>query len=96
MSFVNLCLGSLCLRACRYCLRSNVAEIKAQNKCCENKSPRAGTHDHAQDADGVWVKKKEHGEAASVSEKCVCFCTCMRDLPEVAVRVVLLGGVQVL
>lgn len=70
-SFVNLCLWSFCSRACDYCLRSNTAEIKAQNECCENKSPRAVTHDHAQDADGVRVKK-EQGKIASIAKQCVC------------------------
>lgn len=97
MSFVNLFVVSVCMcvRVFDYCLTSNTAEIKAQNKCCENKSPRAVTHDHAQDTDGVWMKKKkrkEHGKTASVAEQCVC----LWDLPEVAVCVVVLGGVQVL
>lgn len=73
-SFVNLCLRSLCLRACNYCLRSNTTEIKAQNECCENKSPRAVTHDHAQDADGVWVKKRAGKDSKYCKTVCVFVC----------------------
>lgn len=49
-----------------------MVKIKAQNKCCENKSPRAGTHDHAQDADGVWVKKKKSTERQRALQRSVC------------------------
>lgn len=69
------CLQSLYPYVCVFdhCLTSNTAEIKAQNKCCENKSPRADTRDRAQDTDGVWDEKKktwkECGGAA-----CVCVC----------------------
>lgn len=55
------CLQPLYQYVCMFdhCLTSNTAEIKAQNKCCENKSPRAETRDHAQDTDGVWDGKKK-------------------------------------
>lgn len=87
--FVSLCLWSFCVHVCvpDHCLTSNIAEIKAQSKCCENKSPRAVTHDHAQDADGAWRHRQ-------VLQNSVCLC--MWSLPEVAVCVVVLGGVQVL
>lgn len=61
---------SLCACVCvsDHCLTSNTAEIKAQNKCCEDKSPGAVTHDHAQDTDGVW------GEDVQVLQSSVCVC----------------------
>lgn len=87
------CLQSLYPYVCVFdhCLTSNTAEIKAQNKCCENKSPRADTRDRAQDTDGVWDKKKNMERVWRSS-----VCLCVQALPEVAVCVVVLGGVQVL
>lgn len=70
MFCVALCLWSFCVHVCvpDHCLTSNIAELKAQSKCCENKSPRAGTHDHAQDADGAW----RHSKCCRTA--CVCAC----------------------
>lgn len=44
----------MCMCAIDHCLTSN----KEQNTSCENKSPTAATHDHAQDTDGVQSEKK--------------------------------------
>lgn len=56
----------VCVWVCvfHYCLTSNTAQIKAQNKSCENKSPTAVTHDHAQDTDGVCGGGKKTASAA--------------------------------
>lgn len=68
------CLQSLYPYVCVFdhCLTSNTAEIKAQNKCCENKSPRADTRDRAQDTDGVWDEKKKHGKSVAEQRVFVC------------------------
>lgn len=65
----------VCVCTFDHCLTSNRAEIKAQNKCCENKSPRAVTHDCAQDTDGVCGERKSM-EIQQVLENSVCMCVC--------------------